>query len=121
MSFLNCYKGSPTCIADLTAGDQLGFDGRAILGRFDDTGLQCYGPVYRSRPQEFYMEVGGHCARCFALAALLHQVISRGPIRMAIQQGADNAAVENPGKGLMMRLCHELGNDLIALDKAADV
>ena len=63
------------------------------------------------------MKLGRHRARASLFAALLHQVIRGRPVRMAIEQRADNAAVQHPGKRLMMRLGVPLGDDLVALGK----
>ena len=52
--------------------------------------------------------------------ALHHQVVAGGPVAVAVEQGADDAAVEHPGEGVVVRLGGEVGDDLVALDEALD-
>ena len=40
---------------------------------------------------------------------------------MAIEQGPDNAAVQNTGERLMMRLGAPFGDELVALDKTSNL
>ena len=51
---------------------------------------------------------------------LLHQVISGGPVRVAIEERSDNAAIEHAGEGLMMRLGMPCGDNLVTIRKAVD-
>lgn len=108
-------------IADLAAGDQLGLDSSAVIGRFDHAGSKRYRPIDRCRPQQLDVELSRYRARCRVLAPPFHKVEGRRPVRMAIKKGADDSAVQHAGKCLMVRLGVPLGDKLVALLKTPDM
>ena len=80
VAFLHCDKGSTTSVANFSAGDELRFDSRAVIGGFDDAGFQCDNPVNWGGPQKLDVKIGGHRARCLIFTSLFHQVISGRPV-----------------------------------------
>jgi len=63
MSFFNGDKSSAARIANLAVSDQLGLDGRPVVGRLDNACLEADGNIGRRRAQQFHMEIGGDGAR----------------------------------------------------------
>ena len=55
-----------------------------------------------------------------SLPLLLHQVHRRGPVAVAVEQRAADAAVEDVVERLVMRLGRPLADELVALFEAAD-
>jgi len=121
MSFLHRDESSATRVTNFSARNELGLDGRAIIGRVDHPSLQCYRPVHRSRSEKLHMKFCRHGAGGFAFAAFSHQMIRSRPIGVTVEQSSDDPTVENSGERLMMRLGHELSDDFIAFDKTSNV
>ena len=117
MSFFHRDKSSPTRVTYLTAGDELGLDGRAIICGFNNSRFEGDRPVDRSRAQKLHMKVRGYSTRSFRLAAFLHQVIRCRPVRMTVEQGSYDPAIKYAWECLMMRFCHELGDHFVAFDE----
>ena len=120
MSFLDGNERSTTRVANLPAGYQFRLDRRAIVSRFNNARFQCNDPVDRRRAKKLYMEIGRYRAGSLVLSPLFHEMVCGRPVRMAIEQGTDDAAVKHTWKGLVMRLGTKLCNELLALDKTAD-
>src|SRR5437867_4183521 len=76
--------------------------------------------VHRRRPFQGDVKIGCHGARRRILAGLLHEMHGRGPVAVAIEQCAANAAVEDAVEGLMMRLRPPLADQLIPFGEAPD-
>ncbi len=121
MPLLHRDKRPPASSAYLVIRDQLGLDRRAILSRFDHAGSQMYRRITRRRPQQLDVKIGGHGTIRRALIVAFHQEIRGSPIRMTIQQNANNAAIQHPGKRLMMRLGVPCRYYFIAVRKAVDM
>src|SRR5205807_10481990 len=79
------------------------------------------GSVGRRRSQQLDRIVRGDGARRMVRSGFLHQVISRGPIAMTIEQRADDAAAQHSRKGFLISLGLERRDDFIATWKAANV
>ena len=54
------------------------------------------------------------------VAHLLHQVPGRGPVAVAIEQRADDTAIQDAGKRFIFRLRFPFRYDHVAFRKAAD-
>src|SRR5262245_47032605 len=54
-------------------------------------------------------------------AGLFHQVIGGGPVAMAIQQRADDAATQHPWERFLVGLRFERRDDFVTFRKAANV
>src|SRR6266542_4136627 len=76
--------------------------------------------VHRCRPFQMHMKIGGDGARRSIGSRFLHQVHRRGPVAVAIEQRAADAAIENAVEGLMMRLRPPLADQLLSLGEASD-
>src|SRR6266498_3515728 len=76
--------------------------------------------VHRRRPFQMHVKIRGHGARRPIGTRCLHQMHRRGPVAVAIEQRATDAAVENAVEGLMMRLRPPLAHDLLSLGEAPD-
>src|SRR5436190_24273312 len=72
MTFLYGHKDAAACIADLSVGDQLGFDGRAGLGRRYDACFQGDRAVDRCRTKQLDVEFGSHRTWGVLLLILFH-------------------------------------------------
>ena len=84
MAFLDGDKRSPASRANLVTGDQLGFDRRSIIARFDHAGTQMDRNVARRWTLQFDVKIRRHRAIRRVFAVAFHQEIRRRPIRMAV-------------------------------------
>jgi len=120
MAFLHCDKGAAAGRAYFPAAAQRAFNRRAISSRFDDFRAEVDRPVGRRRTEQFDRVIGSHGARNAVRAGLFHEVISRGPVAMAIEQRADDSAVQNSGKSFVFLLRLPFRHDRVALRKTAN-
>ena len=72
MAFLDSYERAATCVADLSIGDELGFDGRTVFGRIDDSRPQRYLGITRRRTEQFDVKICRHGAVGTVLSIPLH-------------------------------------------------
>src|SRR5438093_5037446 len=104
--------------ADFAAGPQLGHDRRTIARDVDDMRGDLDVMVGRGRAFELDAVFGRHGAWRRVRAGLLHEVVRRGPVRVTVHEGADDAA----GQRTVVRLVEGLGaprrDDLGAADVA---
>lgn len=121
MAFLDGDEYASAGVADLAAGDEFGIDRRTVIGGFHDSGLEGYRAVDGCRTQKFDMKFGRDGTRGMLRAGLFHQVICCSPIRMAIEQCTDDAAIEHARKGLVMRLGVKFRDKLVAFGEASDL
>ena len=70
MTFLYGYERAATCVADLSIGDELRFDGRTVFGRIDDSRPQRYLGITRRRTEQFDVKISRNGAIEFAFSAL---------------------------------------------------
>ena len=75
----------------------------------------------RRRSQEFDLVLGRHRARDGVRLHPLHQMIRGGPVAVAIQQRADDPAIQNARKRFVFFLRRPIGDDFIAPGEAPDV
>jgi hypothetical protein len=74
------------------------------VGRgLDDAGLEGEVGVHGSGREQLDGVAGGDGAGRLGEGIALHEVPRGGPIAVAVEQGADDAAVENPGKCRVVR------------------
>ena len=96
------------------------FHHRAIAGRLHHVRAQVQRHSHRRGAFERHVKVGGHGAWWRRLAVLVHQVHRRCPVAVAVEERADDPAVEHPGVGLVVRLRlpsgHQAIPHLVALD-----
>lgn len=121
VAFLDRDKNSTACRANFAASGQRAFYRRPVARRFDNPGGQKDRIARRRRPEQFNRVLGRHGARHFLRIGFLHQVISRGPVAVTIQQRSDDPAVQNAGECFVLLLRLPLRNDFIALSKAANM
>ena len=115
MPFLNGYERSAAGGRDLSASFECCFNGRAIFTRLDDLRAKCHSSRHRSRAFENDMKICGDCAGRSRYAGLLHQMMRRGPVAVAIEQRSADSSVEHIRKRLMMFLRGPRSDDLVAL------
>lgn len=80
-----------------------------------------YRLVEGRRAEEFDVKIRRDRAVRFTFAITLHQKNRRRPIRVAIEQSANDTAIQHPRKRLMMRFGVPDGDDLIPIRKARDM
>jgi len=120
MAFLHCDKGAAAGRAYFPAAAQRAFNRRAISSRFDDFRAEVDRPVGRRRTEQFDRVIGSHGARNAVGAGLFHEVISRGPVAMAIEQRADDSAVQNSRESFVSWLRLPLRHDCVPFRKTAN-
>jgi len=121
MAFFHCNENSAACRANFSTAAKSSFDRRAIIGRLDHTRGKMNVTVRRCRSQKLDVIFGGHRARNSVRLRPLHQMIGRGPIAVAIQQRANDSAIQNARKSLVFFLRRPIGDDFIAMGETHDV
>lgn len=121
MSGLDRYKNSATRSTNFVVCDQLAFDRRARVGRVRNTRDEFDRTISRRRPQQLDRVFRGDRARRRVYVQPVHQVPRRGPVAMAVEQRADDAAVQHAFISFVFRTRLPLGNNLFAVCKAANM
>lgn len=121
MAGFHCDEGAATGCRDLVMCDQLAFNHGAISAGFNHARHQPHRLVRRRRPSQGNLVISGDCAGRMIGARALHQMISSGPVAMTVEQRADDAAAEHPGKCLLIRLGLKFRDYFVTLRKAANV
>lgn len=96
-------------------------DGRAIRCGLDHSRDQLDRPISRSRTHHLDRIVGGDTAGSLLEPRLFLQVPRGGPVTVAIQEGANDSAIQDTRECLMMRGWGPRGYDLITAHKASDM
>ena len=115
MAFLHRDKNSATNGADFSAGAQCPLDGRAIIRQIHNSGRKKHRIVRRSWSQQFDRIFRSDRAWRAILVCTFHQMISRCPVAVAIEQRADDAAIQNAIKSLVLLLRFPLSDDFAIL------
>src|SRR6266566_9986608 len=119
MSRLHGYEGAPGCRADLAARAKLGLHDRAIVAHLDRTSDELDRATCRGRPKQFHRVLRCHGARRRGRARAAHEVISRGPVGVAIEQRSRDTAGERPLESLVVLLRVPDRDDLVAARQSA--
>src|SRR6185503_18466607 len=109
------------CRADLATGAQLRLNSRAVVGDVDRMRDEFDLAVGLRRPAHLDRVLRGHHGRRRLGAGALHQVIGRGPVRVAVHERADDPAGQNAIECLMELLRAPRRDDLVATDIALHV
>ena len=121
MTFFYRYENSAARRANLSAGGQRAFNSRAIIGRIDYFCGKENGIVRRGGTQQFDGVFRCNCAGCLFLPGALHQVVCGGPVAMAIEQRADDSAIQNARKRFVFRFRFPFRDNSITARETADV
>src|SRR5206468_9528873 len=97
-----------------------GLDDGAVVVGLDDARAEVERHGHRRRTLEEHVEVRGHGAGRRAAGALAHEVHGRGPVAVAVEQRAADAAVEDVVERGVVRLGRPGADELVALLEAAD-
>src|SRR5262249_40188611 len=121
MAFLHRDENAAACGTEFSSGGQRSFNSRAIIRDLDNFRGQKYGIVRRCWAQHFDRIFRGDCARRMLIACAFHQVIGCSPITMAIEQRANDAAVQDSVKSLVFFLRFPLGDYFAVFRKTANM
>src|SRR5439155_26841246 len=121
MPFFDRDKDSATNGADFSPGAQCSLDGRTIIRQVHNVGGKKYRIVRRSGPQQFDRILRGDRAWRPILVCTFHQMISRCPVAVAIEQCADDAAIQDFLKSFVFFLRFPLGDDFAVLREASNM
>ena len=95
MAFFHRDENSATGRANFSTSGECSFDGRAIVGQIDNFRGKKHRIIRRRWPEQFDCIIRRDSARRVVLVRLLHQMTGGRPIAMAIEQRADDAAIQN--------------------------
>ena len=98
-----------------------GLDYRFAVARFNDPGFQFQVLVTGGRQSKNNLIFCRNRTRRRVSLPEDHQMPGRRPVHVAVQQRADNAAVDHALEGLMMRLRFKNGNHPVTLHIALDL
>ena len=121
MAFLHRNKNSATGSADFSSSAQRSLDSRAVICDIDDSGGKKDGIVCWRWPQHFDRIFGGHSAWGAILFRVLHQMIRCRPVAMAIEQRADDAAIQDPSKRFVFFLGFPFSDHFAIFWKTSDM
>ena len=120
MSGLDRDECAATGGAHFSVSGEFGFDYGAVVCGFDDARRQFHFIIGRSGPEQFDTVVGCDSAGRSLSKRASHQMIGGGPVRVAIQECPDDAAVEHARKSLMVLFRLPFANRFVAAHKAPD-
>jgi len=125
MTFFDRNENAAACRANFSATAQRAFNCRTIdpsrTGtKIDNVRGKRDWTVGRRWSEQFDRIFGGHRARRMIRAGVFHQMISRSPVAMTIEQRADDSAVQNAGKRFVLRLRLPFRDDFAVPGKTAD-
>jgi len=121
MTFLNRDKISATNSADFSVRAQCPLDGRAIIRQIYNFSRKKHRTVRRRWPKQFDRIFRSDRAWRAIFVCTFHEMISRCPIAMTIQQRADDAAIQDSIKSFVFFLRFPLGDHFAVFWKASDV
>ena len=121
MTFFHRDKNSAASRANFPSCGQCAFDGRAVVRQINNLRGEEHGIARRRWPEQFDCILRCDGARRVILFRALHQMIGRRPIAMAIEQRADDAAIQNALKSFVFFLWFPLRNDFVVLRETANV
>ena len=121
MTFFHRNENSAARCADFSASDECSFNGCAIVCQIDNLRGKKYRIVRRRWPEQFDCILRRDSAWRMILVRILHQVIGGRPIAMAIEQRADDAAIQNSLKRLVFFLWLPLRDDFAVFWKTPDM
>ena len=86
----------------------------------DNLGRKKIGPFESASAEQFDRVIRGNSAGRMVCARLVHEMLGRRPVAMAIEQRADDSAVQDAGKCFIFRLRYPLRTTSSPFDKTAD-
>jgi hypothetical protein len=104
MTFFHRNKDSATRCANFSTRGECPFNGRAVVSQIDNFSAKKHRIIRRRWPEQFDCIPRRDSARRVILFRMLHQMIGSGPIAMAIEQRADDAAIQDSLKSLIFFL-----------------
>src|SRR6266496_502058 len=121
MAFLDGDEGAATRGGDVTAGFERRFDDCAISHELGELGSQPDRRIHGGGAAKLHMEVRRNGAGRLVGSLGLHQMIGRRPVAVAVEERADDAAIEHVLESVMVSFRLPSGDDFIAFDEALDV
>jgi len=120
MSFFDGDKISAASRTNFSSGTQCSLHRRPILAKIDNLGGKKKWPIRRRWPKQLDGVFCGDRARRMVRVGAFHQMISRCPIAMAIQQCSDHAAIQHPRERFVFFLWFPFGHDFAIFRKTAN-
>ena len=121
MTFLHRDKNSAARRTNFSASAQRALNGRAIVCDVDDSRGKKQRVARWSWPQHFDRIFGSHSAWRAILFRALHQMIRRGPVAMAIEQRADDAAIQDSTKRFVFFLRFPFGDQFAVVGETSNM
>ena len=121
VAFFHRHKQSPACSANLSAGAQCSVDGRTVISDLNNLGREKHGVVRRCRPQQFDGVFRSDRARWAIIACAFHQVVRCRPVAVAIEQRANDSAVQNSMERFVFLLRFPLSDDFAVLRETTNM
>jgi hypothetical protein len=104
VAFFHGNKNSATCCANLSNRSERSFNGRSVVSQVDNFSGKKYRIICRRWPEQFDCILRRDSAWRVIFFRMLHQMIGSRPIAMAIEQRADDAAVQDSLKSFVLFL-----------------
>ena len=94
VAFFNCDENSATRCTNFSTCGECPFNGRAVISQIDNFSGKKHRIIRWRWPEQFDCILRRDSARRVVLFRMLHQMIRGRPIAMAIEQRADDAAIQ---------------------------
>ena len=104
MAFFHCDKNSATRCANFSTRGECSFNGRAVVSQIDNFSGKKHRIIRRRWPEQFDCILRRDSTRRVIFVRAVHQMISRRPIAMAIEQCPDDAPIQDSLKSFIFFL-----------------
>ena len=121
MAFFHCDKNSATRCANFSVRGECPFNGRAGVSQIGNFSGKKHRIIRRSWPEQFDCILRCDSARRVILFGILHQMIGSRPIAMAIEQCADDAAIQDSLKSFVFFLWFPFCDDFTVFWETPDM
>jgi hypothetical protein len=121
VAFFNCDENSATRCANFSTSGEYPFNGRAVISQIDNFGGKKHGIIRWRWPEQFDCILRRDSARRVVLFRMLHQMIGSRPIAMAIEQRADDAAIQYSLKSFVFFFWFPLCDNFAGLWETPDM
>ena len=121
VALFNSDENSATRCANFSTCGECPFNGRAAISQVDNFSGKKHRIIRRRWPEQFDCILRRDSAGGVVLFRMLHQMIRGRPIAMAIEQRADDAAIQDSLKSFVFFFWFPLGDNLAVLWETPDM
>ncbi len=121
VAFFNCDENSATRCTNFSTCGECPFNGRAVVSQIDNFSGKKHRIIRWRWPEQFDCILRRDSAGRVVLFRMLHQMIGSRPIAMAIEQRADDAAIQYSLKSFVFSFWLPLCDNFAVLWETPDM